>query len=50
MIKRYGANVSPCSTSATMSKYSVSPSGERNFTLMFQKSIIMTATVSLGRL
>ena len=29
MIKRYGASVSPCSTPATMSKYSVSPSGER---------------------
>ena len=29
MIKRYGATVSPCSTPATMSKYSVSPSGER---------------------
>ena len=27
MIKRYGASVSPCSTPATMSKYSVSPSG-----------------------
>ena len=25
MIKRYGASVSPCSTPATMSKYSVSP-------------------------
>ena len=31
MIKRYGASVSPCSTPATMSKYSVSPSGERTF-------------------
>ena len=28
MIKRYGASVSPCSTPATMSKYSVSPSGD----------------------
>ena len=32
MIKRYGASVSPCRTPATMSKYSVSPSGDRNFT------------------
>ncbi len=31
MIKRYGASVSPCSTPATMSKYSVSPSGECTF-------------------
>ena len=31
MIKRYGASVSPCSTPATMSKYSVSPSGDRTF-------------------
>ena len=29
MIKRYGGSVSPCSTPATMSKYSVSPSGEQ---------------------
>ena len=29
MIKRYGASVSPCSTPATMSKYFVSPSGDR---------------------
>ena len=28
MIKRYGASVPPCSTPATMSKYSVSPSGD----------------------
>ena len=35
MIKRYGASVFPCSTPATMSKYSVSPSGERTFTLVF---------------
>ena len=33
MIKRYGASVSPCSTPATMSKHSVSPSGERTFTI-----------------
>ena len=36
----YGANVSPCKTPATMSKNSVSPSGE---------SIIITVTVSLMR-
>ena len=35
MIKRYGASVSPCSTPATMSKYSVSPSGHRTITLVF---------------
>ena len=35
MIKRYGAIVSPCSTPAKMSKYSVSPSGEHTFTLVF---------------
>ena len=35
MIKRYGASMSPCKTPATMSKYSVSPSDERTFTLMF---------------
>ena len=35
MIKRYGASVSPFSTPATMSKYSVSPSGERTYTLVF---------------
>ena len=35
MIKRYGASVSPCSTPATMSKYSVSSSGDRTFTLVF---------------
>ena len=35
MIKRYGANVSPCSTLTTMSKYSMSPSGERTVTFVF---------------
>ena len=35
MIKRYGASVSPCSTPETMSKHSVSPSGERTFTFVF---------------
>ena len=33
MIKRYGASVSPCSTPATMSKYSVSPSGAQILTI-----------------
>ena len=33
MIKRYGASVSPCNTPATMSKYSVSPSGDRSIGL-----------------
>ena len=49
MIKRYGASVSPCSTPATMSKYSVSLSGERTFTLVFLQRIVIAATVSLGR-
>ena len=44
IINRYGANVSPCSTPATMLKLSVSPSDKRTFTF-----IIMAATVSLGR-
>ena len=49
MIKSYGASVSPCSTPATMSKYSVSPSGERTFTLVFLKRIVIAVTVSFGR-
>ena len=49
MIKGYGANVSPCSTPAAMLKWSVLPSGERTFTLVFLQSIIMAATVSSGR-
>ena len=47
MIKRYGASVSPCSTPATMSKYSVFPSGDRTFTLVFLQRIVIAATVSL---
>ena len=43
MIKRYGASVSPCSTPATMSKYSVSPSGDRTFTLVFLYRIVIAA-------
>ena len=50
MIKWYGAIVSHCSTPATTSKWSVSPCGERTFTFVFLYSIIMAATVSLGRL
>ena len=46
MIKRYGASMSPCSTPATMSKYSVSPSGERTFTLVFLQRIVIAAMVS----
>ena len=38
----------PCSTPATMSKYSVSPSGDRTFTLVFQLRIVIAAIVSLG--
>ncbi len=49
MIKRYGASVSPCSTPATMSNYSVSPSGERTFTFVFLLRIIIAAMVSFGR-
>ena len=40
MIKRYGASVSPWITPATMSKYSVSPSGERTFTLVFLYALL----------
>ena len=51
MIKRYGASVFPCSTPATMSKYFVSPSRERTFTLVFLLRIVIAATVFfLGRL
>ena len=49
MIEKYGASVSPWSTPATMSKYSVSPSGERTFTLVFLQRIVIAATVSFGR-
>ena len=35
IINKYGANVSPCNTPATMSKKSVSPSDERNIALCF---------------
>ena len=48
MIKRYGANAFPCSTPATMSKYSVSPSGDLTFTLVFLSRMVIAATVSLG--
>ena len=48
-MNRYGVNVSSCRTSTTMSKKSVSPSGERTFYLHFFIEIIMAATVSLGR-
>ena len=49
MIKSYGDSVSPCSTPATMLKYSVSPCGERTFSLVFRYRIVIAATVSLGR-
>ena len=49
MIKSYEANVSLGSTPATMSKSSVCLSGELTFTFMFLYSIIMAATVFLGR-
>ena len=35
IMNRYGANISPNRTSVTMSKKSVSPSGERTFTFVF---------------
>ena len=47
MIKRYGANVSHCSTPAKMSKQSVSPSGEQTFVFLY--SLIIAAIVSFGR-
>ena len=40
--------MSPYSDPATMSKKSVSLSGERNFMFVFLYSIIMAAVVSLG--
>ena len=43
MINRYGARVSPCS----ISKKSVSPSGNRTFTFVFLYCVIIAATVSL---
>ena len=48
-MNRYGANVSPCRTPATMSKKAVSPSGEWTFTIVFLLSIIMAVIVYLGR-
>ena len=49
MIKRYVANVSPCSQPATIQKKYVSPSEEWTFILVFLYGIIMAVTVSLGR-
>ena len=49
MVMKYGASVSPCSTPATMSKYSVSHSGEHTFTLVFLSRIVIAAMVSFGR-
>ena len=46
MIKRYGASVSPCCTPATMSKYSVFPSGECALNLVFLQRIVIAAGVS----
>ena len=40
--------MSPCSTPATMSKYSVSPSGDSTFTLVFLQRIVIATKVSLG--
>ena len=49
MIKRRQANVSPCSTPATILKKYVSLSGDRTFTFVFLYSIIMATTVSFGK-
>ena len=46
----YGANVSPCEMPATMSKNSVSPSGEETIAYVFLSSIILALTVSSKRL
>ena len=48
-MNRYGTNVSSCKTPATMSKMSVTPSGEPTFTFVILMNIIMVVTVSLGR-
>ena len=48
VINRYGDNVFPCSTLVTMTKKSVSPSGERTFTFVFLYNIIMSVTFFLG--
>ena len=48
MIKKYGARVSPCSSPATMSKYSVSRSGERTFTLVFLLHSLERAAAGIG--
>ena len=47
-MNRHGASASPGRTTATMAKKSVSLFGERIFTFVFLKSIIMAAMVSLG--
>ena len=48
-MNRYGENVFPCRTPATMSSTSVSPSGVQTFTFVLLYSIILAVTVSLGR-
>ena len=45
IINRFGTNVSPCRTPATMSKKSVSPSDERTLTFVFLMTITMAVTV-----
>ena len=50
MINRYGGSVSPSSTPVTMSKLSVSPSGERTFTLVFfRASLWLRRFLLVGR-
>ena len=48
IINRYGTNVSPCSTPATMSKKSVSPSGVQTFTFVFYKSSLWMRQIFFG--
>ena len=48
-MNKNGTDVSPCKTSVTMLKKSVSPSGEWTIAFLFLWSIIITVTVSLGK-
>ena len=48
-MNRYGSNLSPDTTPATVPKKSVSPSSERTFTFVLSYNIVISLTVSLGR-
>ena len=51
MITRYGTSVSPCGTLATMSKYSVSPSGERtSLWCFYRESLLLRRFLLVGRM